>query len=60
MPIRLLRAALLPLTELSVLLPILMFWALISFGVWRLPLGVKRRRRKDFTVITCGRWQAGL
>jgi hypothetical protein len=40
MPIRLLRAALLPLTELSVLLPILMFWALISFGVWRLPLGV--------------------
>ena len=39
-PIKLLRAALLPLTELSILLPILMFWALIWFGVWRLPLGV--------------------
>jgi len=39
-PIKLLRAAFLPLTDLSILLPILMFWALIWFGVWRLPLGV--------------------
>jgi len=36
----LLRAALLPLTEVSVLLPLLMFWAIVSFGAWRLPLGV--------------------
>jgi hypothetical protein len=35
----LLRAALLPLTEVSVLLPLLMFWAVVSFGTWRLPLG---------------------
>jgi hypothetical protein len=40
MPTRLLRAALLPLIDLSVLLPLLMFWGLVLFGVWRLPLGV--------------------
>lgn len=39
-PTRLLRAVFLPLVELRVLLPLLMFWGLISFGVWRLPLGV--------------------
>lgn len=39
-PIRVLRAILLPLTEFTVLLPLLMFWGLVLFGVWRLPLGI--------------------
>jgi hypothetical protein len=35
-----LRAAVAPLTELSILLPLLMFWALVTLGLYRLPLGV--------------------
>ena len=34
------RAILTPLTELSVLLPLLMFWGLLTFGLYRLPLGI--------------------
>ncbi len=40
MPGRMLKAISMPLVELTVLLPLLLFWALISFGIWRLPLGV--------------------
>ena len=35
-----LRAILAPLTDLSVLLPLLMFWALLTLGLYRLPLGI--------------------
>lgn len=35
-----LRAILAPLTELAVLLPLLMFWALVTLGLYRLPLGI--------------------
>lgn len=34
------RAILAPLTELSLLLPLLMFWALVTLGLYRLPLGI--------------------
>jgi hypothetical protein len=34
------RAVFAPLTELTILLPILMFWGLIAFAAYRLPLGV--------------------
>ena len=36
----LLRAICAPLIELSLLLPLLMFWALLTLGLYRLPLGV--------------------
>ena len=35
-----LRAVFAPLTELTILFPILLFWALVTFGIARLPLGV--------------------
>lgn len=35
-----LRAIFAPLTELTILFPILLFWALVTFGIARLPLGV--------------------
>lgn len=35
-----LRAVIAPLTELTILFPILLFWALVTFGIARLPLGV--------------------
>jgi hypothetical protein len=34
------RAIVAPLTELSILLPLLMFWVLITLGAYRLPLGI--------------------
>jgi len=35
-----LRAVIAPLTELTILFPILLFWALVTFGIARLPLGL--------------------
>jgi hypothetical protein len=35
-----LRAIFVPLTELSVLLPLLMFWGLVTLGLYRLPFGI--------------------
>lgn len=34
------RAVFAPLTELSVLLPLLMFWALLALGLYRMPVGL--------------------
>jgi hypothetical protein len=34
------RGIVAPLTELSILLPLLMFWGLVTLGLYRLPLGV--------------------
>ena len=34
------RAIFAPLTELAILLPLAMFWALLSLGLYRLPLGI--------------------
>ena len=34
------RAIVAPLTELVILLPLLMFWVLVTFGAYRLPLGI--------------------
>lgn len=39
-PIKIVKAIFLPVIEVSVLLPLLMFWVLVSLGIWSFPLGV--------------------